>query len=230
MFNNLKYIIFFLCIILCGCKSKKPVTEDEVPLCGPTFCEDSAYVFCAEQCQFGPRTMNSEAHEQCAEWIINKFKGYGCTVVTQKANLQGWDGTMLASTNIIASINPNIKERYLLCAHWDSRPWADNDIDEKNHHTPVMAANDGASGVAVMLEIARIIGDSIGIDFVCFDAEDYGSPQWSDNHDENSWALGSQYFAQQYDNGTSAIKGPWQGAILLDMVGGQGAHFYQEGL
>ena len=230
MFNNLKYIIFFLCIILCGCKSRKPVTEDESSLCGPTFCEDSAYVFCAEQCQFGPRTMNSEAHEQCAEWIINKFKGYGCTVVTQKANLQGWDGTMLASTNIIASINPDIKERYLLCAHWDSRPWADNDIDEKNHHTPVMAANDGASGVAVMLEIARIIGDSIGIDFVCFDAEDYGSPQWSDNHDENSWALGSQYFAQQYANGTSAIKGPWQGAILLDMVGGQGAHFYQEGL
>ena len=116
MFNNLKYIIFFLCIILCGCKSKKPVTEDESSLCGPTFCEDSAYVFCAEQCQFGPRTMNSEAHEQCAEWIINKFKGYGCTVVTQKANLRGWDGTMLASTNIIASINPDIKERYLLCA------------------------------------------------------------------------------------------------------------------
>ena len=250
MFNNSIFNVLLLCLILCGCKNSKPAASDEpaTALCGPTFCEDSAYVFCAEQCQFGPRIMNSEAHEQCAGWIINKFKGYGCTVVTQKANLRGWDGTMLASTNIIASINPNIKERYLLCAHWDSRPWADNDMDEKNHHTPVMAANDGASGIAVMLEIARIIGDSIGIDFVCFDAEDYGSPQWSDNHDEKSWALGSQYFAQQYKrseelplpdppeggrmvNGQSSmVNGQWQAAILLDMVGGQGAHFYQEGL
>lgn len=223
-------ISIILCIILCGCKNSKPVTEEVSSLCGPAFCEDSAYVFCAEQCNFGPRIMNSEAHEKCAEWIISKFEGYGCAVFTQKSSLKGWDGTMLASTNIIASINPHIKKRYLLCAHWDSRPWADNDTDEKNHHAPVMAANDGASGIAVMLEIARIIGDSIGIDFVCFDAEDYGSPQWSDSHDENSWALGSQYFAQQYTNGTSAVKGPWRGAILLDMVGGQGAHFYQEGL
>ena len=221
-----------LCVMLFSCGSKQPVTESS--LVSTVFNEDSAYAFCAAQCQFGPRTMNSESHEKCAEWIIEKFKSYDCTVITQKADLRGWDGTMLHATNIIASINPNITQRYMLCAHWDSRPWADNDPDEKNHHTPVMAANDGASGVGVMLEIARVAGDSIGIDFICFDAEDYGSPQWSDSHSDDSWALGSQYFAQQYVSAPETLpahmRNGWAGAVLLDMVGGQGAHFYQEGL
>ena len=228
------YSLFTLLLLLVACGSKQQTMESA--LVGPAFNEDSAYAFCAAQCQFGPRTMNSEAHEQCAEWIIGKFKGYGCTVVTQKADLRGWDGTTLHATNIIASLNPSLTPRYMLCAHWDSRPWADNDPDEKHHHTPVMAANDGASGVAVMLEIARIIGDSIGIDFICFDAEDYGSPQWADTHDDDSWALGAQHFAQQYaskpDSSFFTLHSslPWQSAILLDMVGGQGAHFYQEGM
>ena len=119
----------------------------------------------------------------------------------------------------------------MICAHWDSRPWADNDPDEANHTKPVMAANDGASGVGVMLEIARLLqADTcqlpIGIDFVCFDAEDWGS------HDDNdSWALGAQHWAKvfsQQQTANSHQSKPRYG-ILLDMVGGQGARFYQEG-
>ena len=192
---------------------------------GPTFVADSAYAFCQQQCDFGPRTMNSEAHDRCGEWIAQKFRDYGMEVTLQQADLRGYDGTTLKSTNIIAKYRPEQTERILLCAHWDSRPWADNDPDEANHTKPVMAANDGASGVGVMLEIARLLqADTcqlpIGIDFVCFDAEDWGS------HDDNdSWALGAQYWSKNYQ--PSATK-PRYG-ILLDMVGGQGARFYQEG-
>jgi len=208
---------------------------DNVKPVGPDFNADSAYTFCAAQCAFGPRTMNSEAHEKCAEWIIRKFESFGCKVKLQKADLKGYDGTTLRSTNIIASYNPEASQRILLCAHWDSRPWADNDPDEANHHTPIMAANDGASGVAVMLEIARLLAAAsndalsanLGIDFVCFDAEDWGVPQWSDVQAEDSWALGAQHFASNlpYTDGTLPQYG-----ILLDMVGGQGAKFYREGM
>ena len=192
---------------------------------------DSAYLFCQQQCDFGPRTMNSEAHERCGEWIAAKFRQYGMEVSLQKADLRGYDGTMLKSTNILAAYQPEQKDRILLCAHWDSRPWADNDPDEANHRKPVMAANDGASGVAVMLEVARLIAAdtlSVVIDFVCFDAEDWGTPQWADakGSDADTWALGAQYWADQFiaQNPKPNIRF----GILLDMVGGEGARFYQE--
>lgn len=250
------YSLFFLSllVVLSACNSGKraQAVEDEgIALAGPTFNEDSAFFFCAEQCGFGPRTMNSDAHDKCEAWIVRSFKQYGCDVITQKADLKGWDGKMLKSTNIIARTNPEAEQRIVICAHWDSRPWADNDTDTSNWKKPVMAANDGASGVAVMMELARCINaypsgnaDSTvvdttqmgyGIDFVCFDAEDYGTPQWSGQDDsEDTWALGAQYFAKNLpaspakDKNGSATK--YSFGILLDMVGGQGAHFYHEGL
>ena len=186
----------------------------------PEFSADSAYAFCQRQCDFGPRTMNSEAHEQCGQWIAAKFASYGLDVTEQRATLRGFDGTPLLSNNIIASYHPERQERILICAHWDSRPWADNDPDEANWTKPVMAANDGASGVAVMLEIARLLEGAIGVDFICFDAEDWGSDNVSD-----SWALGAQHWAAHpHREGYTARYG-----ILLDMVGGQGARFFREG-
>lgn len=234
-----------------GKKTQSEQTNDEaIELVGPTFNQDSALHFCGRQCAFGPRTMNSSAHDECEEWIVKRFKQYGCDVTTQKTKLEGWDGKLLRSTNIIARTNPEAAERILICAHWDSRPWADNDPDSANWHTPVMAANDGASGVAVMLELARCINEaaknggsngnnakplSYGIDFVCFDAEDYGAPDWSGLKDtEDTWALGAQFFAKNQPESTAkgSAKSPtkYTLGILLDMVGGQGAHFYYEGL
>lgn len=131
------------------------MTETVAKPVGPAFNPDSAFAFTAKQCDFGPRVMNSEAHDRCGAWIVSKFKAYGCTVEEQKADLKGYDGTMLHSTNIIARFRPEAKRRVMLCAHWDARPWADNDPDSTNHRKPVMAANDGASGVAVMIEVAR---------------------------------------------------------------------------
>lgn len=230
------YILAVIAVIMTtviSCKSTKKTDAEEEPATavGPDFSADSAYAFCEKQCEFGPRTMNSEAHDKCGKWIADKFKQYGCSVIEQNADLKGYDGTTLKSCNIIASYKPELTTRILLSAHWDSRPWADNDPDSTNWRKPVMAANDGASGVAVMLEIARLLqkADSlnIGVDFVCFDAEDWGIPQWSSSEDDgDSWALGAQYWAESpHKAGYEARFG-----ILLDMVGGTGAQFYQEGM
>ena len=221
--------IFLATLAIAGCggsqksSSEGSFTTEQTEPVGPAFSADSAYAFCQAQCDFGPRTMNSEAHERCGQWIVQQFQRYGMQTIEQRAALSGFDGTQLASNNIIASYQPDLQDRILLCAHWDSRPWADNDPNPENHTKPVMAANDGASGVAVMLEIARLLKDStlnIGVDFICFDAEDWGNDGYSD-----SWALGAQHWAKNpHKPGYKARYG-----ILLDMVGGQQARFYREG-
>ena len=225
--RKLSYIfIALLCLAACG-NSKKTVAE--AVAVGPEFSADSAYVYCAAQCDFGPRLMNSEAHDLCGDWIEAKFRHFGMAVSRQETVVTGYDGTKLNCRNIIASFRPGSKERILLCAQWHSRPWADNDPDSANWRKPVMGANDGASGVAVMLEIARLLqrADSInvGVDFVCFDAEDWGIPQWSDAEtDGDTWALGAKYWSEKaHSAGYKARFG-----ILLDMVGGAGAVFHRE--
>ena len=231
----MRNIIFIICIVMgcysCSTTKKSQTTEQSVVTV--EFNADSAYAFCAAQCSYGPRIMNSEAHEQCSQWIQQKFAQYGYQVELQKADLKGYDGTILKSTNIIArsplaTRKREGREAILICAHWDSRPWADNDPDEANWRKPVMAANDGASGVAVMLELARLLqlndSASMAVDFICFDAEDWGVPQWEEKVDGDSWALGAQYWA----NSHMAKAGNYQFGILLDMVGGQGAKFYRE--
>ena len=213
--------------------NKAEVSETEeiekVQPVGPDFNADSAYIYLQEQCDFGPRTMNSTAHDKCEKWIIQKFEQYGCKVTTQKATLNGYDGTPLRSTNIMASYNPEATTRIMFCAHWDCRPWADNDPDSTNWRKTIIAANDAASGVGVMIELARILkgsGLELGVDFVCFDAEDYGTPQWFEGEDPgDTWALGAQYFANNLPEGYAPRYG-----ILLDMVGGVGAKFYREGM
>ena len=213
--------------------NKAEVSETEeiekVQPVGPDFNADSAYIYLQEQCNFGPRTMNSTAHDKCEKWIIQKFEQYGCKVTTQKATLNGYDGTPQRSTNIIASYNPEATTRIMFWAHWDCRPWADNDPDSTNWHKPIVAANDAASGVGVMIELARILkgsGLELGVDFICFDAEDYGTPQWFEGEDPgDTWALGAQYFANNLPEGYAPRYG-----ILLDMVGGVGAKFYREGM
>ena len=230
------FLLFItLTAVFTGCE-KRPGgaygDDSIVAQLGPDFNADSAWQWCNKQCEFGPRTMNSTAHEQCKDWIVEKFREYGCIVSEQHATLKGWDGKALKATNIIATTSTDSSlPRLMLCAHYDSRPWADNDPDKNNHQTPVIAANDGASGVAVMIEIARLLqADStlkVAVDFVCFDAEDYGTPIWKGEDDDTSWALGARYWAENnpYKAGNRPLFG-----ILLDMVGGENATFYQEGV
>lgn len=225
-------------LALGACKSSKPSAETEGPaidstrICAVKFNGDSAFAFTKAQCDFGPRVPNSAAIEKCGDYIAAKFESYGMTVTNQRTTVNGWDGTTLRCRNIIAAYQPENTERVIICTHYDSRPWADNDPDESKHHEPVMAANDGASGVGVMLEIARLISQlnpKVGIDFICFDAEDYGTPTWAPAEAQavsgDTWCLGSQYWASNpHKEGYVARYG-----ILLDMVGGRGATFSFEG-
>lgn len=224
--------ISFVLLAACG-GTKKPAnnTQATATPTGPTANADSLLAFCAKQCAFGPRVMNTAAHDSCAKWIASKFKTYGLSVTLQQATLKGYDGKQLKATNIVASLRPEANDRILLCAHYDTRPWADNDPDTANWRKPVMGASDGASGVAALIEAARLLAaDSsltLGVDFICFDAEDNGTPQWSDQEDNGDyWALGAKHWAANpHRQGYTARFG-----ILLDMVGSRGARFYQEGV
>ncbi len=223
----------FLLSVYTACGHKKGHsngTNDTIPMAAaPDFNADSAFSYTAAQCAFGPRVPNTEAHRLRGTYIADKFESFGATIINQYTDIAAFDGTILKARNIIASYNPEASMRILICGHWDSRPWADNDPDPSNWHTPVLAANDAASDVAVMLEMARLIQLQplqIGIDFICFDAEDYGIPQWADNTDNSSsWCLGSQYWAAHpHVYGYRANFG-----ILMDMVGGRGSTFSKEG-
>jgi len=232
--KKLLYLLV-LPLLVVACKTNKS-SQDTVAYqrVSPEFCADSAYTYIANQCAYGPRTMNSEAHDACGEWIANKFEAYGAKVTYQDADLKLYDGTPIKSRNIIAQINPDAPVRIMICSHWDSRPWADHDASDTNHHTAIDGANDGASGVGVMLEIARQIalqGDTckvqVGLDLVCFDAEDCGTPEFDDDDTadhSDTWCLGSQYWGLQR---VSAGFCPKYG-ILLDMVGGKNTVFKKE--
>ena len=194
----------------------------------PGFNADSAYFYIEKQVAFGPRVPNTAAHKACAVWLENPLKRFTAEVVVQQTRLKASDGTLLDSRNIIASFNPEDKSRVLLCAHWDSRPWADHDPDPANRRKPVPAANDGGSGGGVLLEIARQMSQhnpGLGVDIVLFDAEDYGDHEESASSTQDSWGLGSQYWSRNpHVPGYSARFG-----ILLDMVGANGATFTMEG-
>ena len=237
-----------LCLALCallvwGCKNTpQPVVENTGYVSpAPAFCADSAYQYVADQCAFGPRVMNSAAHDSCGEYIARKFSSFGATIYDQYATSKLYDGTPIRMRNIIAAFNPEATERIIISGHWDSRPWADHDDDEANHHTPIDGANDGGSSVGVMLEMARLLqkdlqekGDSaflalhptLGIDFICWDAEDAGTPSFErdkENH-EDTWCLGSQYWAgNPHVEGYRARYG-----VNLDMVGNSNTIFYRE--
>ena len=140
-----------------ACKSSKPTSEntdavDSSRLCRVTFNGDSAMNYARAQCDFGPRTPNSAALKKCGDYIVGRFKALGLTVTEQRTMVTGWDGKQLGCRNIIAAFHPERKDRVVIAAHYDSRPWAEKDADSSRHHTPVMAADDGASGEAVFGE------------------------------------------------------------------------------
>lgn len=196
----------------------------------PSFNADSAYAYVEKQASFGPRVPNTEAHKACANYLSSELKRFGANVTEQHASLKTYDGTILESTNIIGSFNPENPKRILLFAHWDSRPFSDEDPDKANHYKPILGVDDGASGVGVLLEIARQLGISkteTGIDIIFFDSEDYGIPDFYTGPDTPGewWCLGSQYWAKHPH--TPAYKAEF--GILLDMVGSKNATFFKEG-
>jgi len=194
----------------------------------PTFNADSAYIFIADQVAFGPRVPGTKAHSKCAIWLKDKLKNYGGKVIVQDFKTRTYDNITRNGKNIIASFNTESQKRLLLMAHWDSRPFADHDDNEELHNTPIDGANDGASGVGVLIEIARqfsIKSPTVGVDIVLLDIEDWGPPHdMGITYNEEYWGLGSQYWAKNpHEYGYSAVFG-----ILLDMVGAKNAEFRRE--
>jgi len=226
----MKKIIFLLCAMsFISCQKKQTQQIVSEPVSVPYFNADSAYLFVEKQVNFGPRTPNSAAHKACGDYLIREMERFGANVIVQETDLVAWDKKVLKARNIISSFNPEKSTRILLLAHWDSRPWADNDNNPANHTKPVDGANDGASGVGVLMEIARQLGQQLpeaGIDILFTDMEDYGEPQfYKGQHKDNSWCLGAQYWAKNPHTPNYQAKY----GILLDMVGAPGAEFPKEG-
>ncbi|MFZ0389043.1 MAG: M28 family peptidase [Calditrichia bacterium] len=170
-----------------------------------------AFSWIEKQCGLGPRNPGSPGHQAALKMLKDELSSRGAEVVLQPfMHYDQEKAVTLTMNNIVASFFPENKNRIMLCAHWDTRPFADQEKGEKAN-IPILGANDGASGVAVLLEISRIIQQKkppVGIDIVLFDGEDYGR----EGHLEN-YCLGSQYFAE---NNSKYYP---QFAILLDMVG-----------
>ena len=229
-------LLLIVAIVACSNNSSKSAADNDsegdatkATVQVPQFSADSAYQYIQTQADFGPRVPNTAAHKACGEFLAKKLEEFGAKVYNQHADLVAYDNTILKARNVIGAYNPESKRRVLLCAHWDSRPYADQDADKTKHHSPILGVNDGASGVGVLLEVARQLqqqAPAIGIDIIFFDAEDYGIPYFYQGAYKNdTWCLGSQYWARApHVQGYNARFG-----ILLDMVGGKGATFLREG-
>ncbi|ARS36530.1 M28 family peptidase [Pontibacter actiniarum] len=240
MKNRVKALAALLCGALLTCAScdspengssqvAREGEEAVATVAVPVFNADSAYALVEQQVAFGPRVPNTAAHSQTGEWIVSRLKAYGAQVQEQRFQMRAYDGTMLNLRNVIASYNPEAANRVLLAAHWDTRPIAEK--DENDPESPIDGANDGASGVGVLLEIARTLHQAqqkpdVGVDLIFFDGEDYGQPDGSTQpYIADSWCLGSQYWSKnKHTPNYSANYG-----ILLDMVGARNARFAREG-
>ncbi|TAE24762.1 MAG: M28 family peptidase [Cytophagales bacterium] len=241
-----KSILATLLLLACfaACKTDKK-TESQTTEGGqstpaastaPAFNADSAYNYVAQQVAFGPRVPNTPAHVRGGDYLVAKLKQFGFAVTEQKFAAKTWDGKTLNARNIIGSLNPQATKRIVLASHWDSRPRSDQDTTEADRTDPVLAANDGASGVGVLLELARAIQQAkakptVGIDIVFFDAEDWGDgdkavgdKEPGSDFDYIGFCLGSRHWAKNPVPATKAYYG-----ILLDMVGAKGATFAKEG-
>ena len=193
----------------------------------PDFVADSAYRYVAEQLEFGPRVPGTKEHKQCAEYLISKMQQWADTVYVQDFNTVLWDGKEVKGSNIIASFDPKNQNRVLLAAHWDSRAYADHDSNPDNHKKPILGANDGASGVGVLMEMARNMQakrPNVGIDIIFFDAEDQGIPEFENSYKDNTWCLGAQYWAATPHVMFYRAKY----GILLDMVGNANPRYTKE--
>jgi len=215
----------------CSREQPRPAQVDRLPqhpplpmnsIAIPEFDGKDAFAFLLRQTSFGPRNPGSAGHSNCLEYLGTTLRGFADNVKLQDFVRQGYDGEHLQLTNIIASFRPGMTSRILLCAHWDTRPRAEHDQNKSLRNQPIIGANDGASAVAVLLEIASLLKNApppIGVDIILFDGEDYGK-----EGDTDMYLLGSRYFASNLERGYTPRFG-----ILLDMVGDSFLEIPREG-
>lgn len=219
-----KYLFFLIAIFVLQACNNEPKTGLQFSEKGrevPEFSSDSAYQFIKAQVDFGPRVPNTYGHVETQKYLMNKLRDYAGQqmVFAQEFTSEGYSGT-LEMANIIAAFNPTAADRIMLCAHWDTRPRAD--MDSVRTADYILGADDGGSGVGVLIELARIFAENpppIGVDIVLFDGEDYGA-----QGDLANYFLGSRHWSQ---NPPVPGYSP-RFAILLDMVGAKDAVFPKE--
>lgn len=217
-------LIFLIFIVLsCAKNGSEKVPQENIKVRINKFNSDTCFAFIEKQVQFGKRYMNTQEHENCKSWLQEKLQTYDFDVIAQDFEAKSYNGITLKGTNIIGRYNSQVEERLLLCAHYDTRHIADKDTTEKEK--PIDGADDGASGVAMILEIARQIRSNpipMGLDIIFFDAEDHGSDKPGNDY---SWGLGSQYWSRNIHEKNYSVRY----GILLDMVGSKNATFPKEG-
>lgn len=220
---SLNVILILIWITACNNVNNSKVPQRDIIVKIPAFNKDSAFNYIERQLSFGPRTMNSIAHKECKNWIVNTMLSFNFDVIEQDFQEDVQQQGKVDATNIIARYNPDVLERVLLCAHYDTRGIAENDSIRKDE--PIPGADDGASGVAVLLELARNISQCsvpIGVDIIFFDAEDQGLNQIDQDY---SWGLGAQYWSKNLHETPYNVKF----GVLFDMVGAKDATFRKEG-
>lgn len=179
----------------------------------PPFDEQAAYALLEQQVAFGPRVPGTPGHQKQLDWMVSYLRQRADTVEVQSFDAQGSKGEKLRLANVIARFNPKARDRILLLAHWDTRPTADNEPDTAKRKQPILGANDGASGVAVLMQLADVLkrhSPPLGVDLLFTDGEDYTDAMY----------LGSEYFAAHLPPGYKPLYG-----ILVDMVGDQSPVF-----
>jgi len=238
---NFRHFFFCCLVFFLACENDHTAEEDnssntmteKTAVQVPKFDRDTAYQFIADQLAFGPRVVNSEGHRQMKDWLVRKMRSFGASVNEQSFQAKAYTGETLQGTNIIAQYNPGLSNRILLSAHWDTRPFADSPINTDRRDEPIPGADDGASGVAVLMEVARQLQASpieLGVDIIFFDAEDYGESKEEYASEEEqrasifSFGLGAQHWSRNKHTNSS-----YQYGILLDMVGARNAFFPKEG-
>ena len=221
---------------MCSCQTKTKTTSADVRC---AFSADSAYTYIAQQLAFGARVPGTDAHGACGDWLVSELARHGAQVKSQYGTMTNYAGRPQAIRNIVALLEGNTTHAILLCAHWDCRPWSDEEELYENRFEPVMGANDGASGVGVILEMVRQLslrklrGEFVpSVQVVFFDCEDMGTPaHFTGSQRDHTWCLGSQLWAREYKQSNvecqmSTVK--CQYGVLLDMVGDPSATFPRE--
>ena len=232
MFRGIQYSILVLLLLCVSCVKQQQSSTTNSQL--STFSADSAYTYIAQQLAFGARVPGTQAHEACGDWLLSELARHGTQVKSQYGTMTNYAGKPQAIRNIVAILEGNTSYAILLCAHWDCRPWSDEEELYEDRFEPVMGANDGASGVGVILEMVRQLsirkskGEFIPtVQVVFFDCEDMGTPaHFTGSQRDHTWCLGSQYWAQELKIQNSKFKINY--GVLLDMVGGPSATFPKE--
>lgn len=235
-------ILLFACALFAvGCGKQSSVSSQQSAV-EVSFNGDSAYAFVAGQVAFGPRVPGSEAHHECVQYIGRTLERLGAQVEIQTGEVQRYDGEWQHVANICAYLPADSayanEKAVLLCAHYDSRPWADQEEDYSQRMVPIPGANDGASGVGVLMEVARqwqsLAEHKRPINIVLFDCEDMGTPAFYTGQQlPHTWCLGAQLWARMYAQTAKSHQPPansqqYAFGILLDMVGDPNAAFPRE--